>query len=119
MPESCVTQNTFNPTDYFYRMEDDDDNGGMKRASTINLKTIATAISHLVTEHKVKEVEINETWEKLWVSFMVFHPKAEHMEGDEMLFTCQKVGANNVPMKLMRREFDWMVPKYGKPVHPW
>jgi hypothetical protein len=64
-----------------------------------------------------KRIQYNETWEKLWVSFMVYHP---HADGhDEVLFTCERVGARNQPMTQMRRQFPWMEPKYGSNVTPW
>jgi hypothetical protein len=96
MPDSSVTQNSFKPPDYFYDMEDE---------------------CKIAEQSDFKRIQLNETWEKLWVSFMVYHPYAEAT--DEILFTCDKVGVSMQPMAQMTREFEWMDPKYGTNVRPW
>jgi hypothetical protein len=75
LPEARHTQSSFNPTDYFFRMEDDD---------LVSTKSTGKAESI----GNVKTVEISENWERLWVSFMVYHPKLVYAEGDRMLFNC-------------------------------
>lgn len=60
---------------------------------------------------------LNEIWEKLTVSFMVYHPSEDH--NDELLFDCPRVNARNMMMHRMPREFEWMNPKYGQMMRPW
>lgn len=64
-----------------------------------------------------KIITFNECWEKLTVSFMVYHPSEDNH--DELLFDCPRVGARNLMMTKMPREFAWMDPKYGQMMRPW
>ena len=59
----------------------------------------------------------NENWEKLWVSFMIYH--AEEELYDECLFTCEKINTRMQRMEPMRTPHEWMLPKYGTKVRPW
>lgn len=65
----------------------------------------------------MKQIQFNETWEKLWINFMVFHPSAD--THDELLFSCKSLGVDMAPMMQMRRSFKWMKTKYGADVRPW
>ena len=64
-----------------------------------------------------KILVLNECWEKLTVSFMVYHPSED--QHDELLFDCPRVNARNMMMTKMAREFEWMNPKYGQVMRPW
>lgn len=66
---------------------------------------------------RVKEIQVNSTWEKLWISFMVCHSPDD--EYDEVLFTCPKVQVFEKRMMLMSRAHEWMLPKQGQDVCPW
>ena len=65
----------------------------------------------------VKDIVMEEKWERFWISFMVFHPTDDGF--DEMFFNCPKIGKYNEPMKPMPRAFNWMHSKYGRDVRPW
>ena len=69
------------------------------------------------TGMRVKNVQLNEEWEKFWVSFMIFHPSEDNY--DELLFDCPKVGVHRMPMTPMPKEFNWMSSKYGRVMRPW
>lgn len=94
MPDARNIHEFANTTELFYKMETNKDTG-----------------------MRVKNVQLNEEWEKFWVSFMIFHPSEDNY--DELLFDCPKVGVNMMPMTLMPQEFTWMNPKYGKVMRPW
>jgi hypothetical protein len=88
---------SFNPCEYFFGMEDE--------------QRVDDFWGH------TKPIQLNETWEKLWVSFMVFHQALDPQ--DALLFTCDHIGVHKRPMKMMQREFKWMSPKYGTSLRPY
>lgn len=65
----------------------------------------------------VKDIVFEEKWERLMISFMVFHPCDDGY--DEMYINVPKIGKYNEPMKPMPRAFNWMGSKYGRDVMPW
>ena len=95
MPDTKMSGDYTNPTDYFYQME-------------LNGDTPSGSIKHL---------QMNEEWEKFWVSFMIYDVNEDPY--DEFFFDCKKVNAHQMPMSPMPREFVWMSPKYGRNIRPW
>ena len=49
----------------------------------------------------MKHVRYNTTWEKLWMSFMVYAPKLS--SDQEVLMTCDYLQFKDKPMKRMNR----------------